>query len=312
MTDPAAFLAEHWSRWPLLDRGVPQRYSGLLNEAEVEELVGVRGLRLPAFRMVSAGTLIGTDRYTMSAQLGQGTVSDLIDPDGVVRLFEEGATLILRGLERHHPVIAAFCGALAADLGHPVRANSYVTPANARGHGIHYDLHDVFVLQCTGRKHWRVHERHIVDPLPGDGVDPTVRRENLGAVVLDAVLEPGDSLYIPRGWPHLASTAGDTSIHLTLGVHVLTWLDVLGAVLQGARECPELRAAIPAAANAAAFEEGFRAASKTLGTLLEQTPPAELEKLLRHRAQAEQAPPAPERWVPRSLPVRGDPGTDAR
>ena len=301
MTDPASFLSEHWSRRPLLDRGAPQRFSELLDEAEVEELVGARGLRLPAFRMVREGTLIGTDEYTTTAPIGQGEVSDLIDPDAVVRLFQEGATLILRGLERYHPAIAEFCGALAGDIGHPVRANAYVTPANARGHGIHYDLHDVFVLQCAGRKHWKVHERQIADPLPGEGVDPRVRAEDLGPVVLDEVLEAGDSLYLPRGWPHLASTAGEASTHLTLGVHVITWLDVLGAALERAHGCPELRAAIPRAGDGA-FEEGFRAATETLVALLEQIPPAELEQLMRDRAAAGQAPPAPQGWVPRSPP----------
>ena len=300
MTDPAIFRAEHWSQCPLLDRGAPQRYSELLDEAEVEEIVGLRGLRLPAFRMVRRGTLIGTDSYTMTAQLGQGEVSDLIDPERVARLFGEGATLILRGLERYHPAITAFCRALTADLGHPVRANTYVTPANAQAYRIHYDLHDVFVLQCSGHKHWRVHERQIVDPLPGDGVEPYVRSEDLGATVVDEVLGPGDSLYIPRGWPHVASTTGDASIHLTLGVHVLTWLDVLDAVLERARECPELRAAVPSVTDGVAFEEGFTVASGILGALLEQTPPAELEKLMRDRGEARQGPPARRGWVPRS------------
>jgi ribosomal protein L16 Arg81 hydroxylase len=299
MTDPKAFVAEHWSQRPLLDRGAPQRFSELLDEAEVEEVVGSRGLRLPAFRMVRRGTLIGTDLYTMSAPLGQGEVSDLIDPDGVVRLFEEGATLILRGLERYHPAITVFSKALAADLGHPVRANSYVTPANAQGYAIHYDLHDVFVLQCSGRKHWRVYDRQIVDPLPGDDVEPYVRSEDLGATIVDDVLGPGDTLYIPRGWPHFASTTGDASIHLTLGVHVLTWLDVLAAVLERAREYPELRAAVPVA-DAAAFEEGFTAAADTLEALLEQTAPAELHKLMRGRGEARQGPPAAAGWVSRS------------
>jgi hypothetical protein len=300
MTDPAAFLAEQWSRCPVLDRGDPQRFSELLDEAEVEEVVAWRGLRLPAFRMVRQGTLIGTDSYTMSAPLGQGDVGDLIDPERVVRLFEDGATLILRGLERYHPAITAFCGALAADLGHPVRANTYVTPANAQGHGIHYDLHDVFVLQCSGRKHWSVHERQRVDPLPGDGMEPYVRSEDLGATVIDEVLGPGDSLYIPRGWPHLASTAGESSIHLTLGVHVVTWLDVLGAVLERARGCADLRATVPTVAEGAAFEDGFRAATRTLGALLELTPLAELEKLVRERGNAGRGTPAPEGWLPRS------------
>ena len=299
ITDPKAFVAEHWSQRPLLDRGAPQRFSALLDEAEVEEMVGSRGLRLPAFRMVRQGTLIATDLYTKRAPLGQGEVGDLLDQGGVVRLFEEGATLILRGLERYHPTITTFCAGLAADLGHPVRANSYVTPANAQGHAIHYDLHDVFVLQCSGRKHWTVYGRHVVDPLPGDGVEPFVRSEDLGVTVLDDVLEPGDTLYIPRGWPHVASTTGEASIHLTLGVDVLTWLDVLAAVLERARGCSELRAAVPVE-DAAAFEHGFTAAAGTLGALLEQTAPADLRKLLRDRGRARQGPPAAEGWVPRS------------
>ncbi len=299
LTDPKAFVAERWSQRPLLDRGAPQRFAELLDEAGVEDLVGSRGLRLPAFRMVRRGTLIGTEHYTTSAPLGQGKVDDLIDPDGVVALFEEGATLILRGLERYHPAIAAFSTALAADLGHPVRANSYVTPANAQGHAIHYDLHDVFVLQCSGRKHWKVYARQIVDPLPGDGVDPFVRPEDLGATVVDDVLGPGDTLYIPRGWPHVASTTGDASIHLTLGVDVLTWLDVLAVVLERARECPELRAAVPVA-DAAAFEEGFASAAGTLGALLERTAPADLLERMRASGEARQGPPAAAEWVPRA------------
>jgi lysine-specific demethylase/histidyl-hydroxylase NO66 len=303
VADPNAFVEERWLRRPVLDGGAPQRFSALLDEAEVEELVACRGLRLPAFRMVRNGTLLATGLYTRSVPLGQGEVGDLLDPDGVVRLFEDGATLILRGLERYHPAIGAFCAALAGDLGHPVRANSYVTPANAQGHGIHFDLHDVFVLQCSGRKHWKVYDRHVADPLPGH-VEPYVRSEDLGATVVDEVLGPGDTLYIPRGWPHVASTTGDASIHLTLGVHVLTWLDVLAAVLERARGCAQLRAALPLG-DEAGFEAGFSAAAETLAALLEQHSPAELHELMRATAEARQGLPAAAEWVPRS-PARGD------
>ena len=299
MTEPAVFLAKHWSKRPVLDRGAPQRFADLFAEADVEELVALRGLRLPAFRMVRQGTLIATDSYTMAAPLGQAEVSDLIDPDRVVQLFEEGATLILRGLERYHPTSAAFCRSLATDLGHPVRANAYVTPAHAQGHAIHYDLHDVFVLQCSGRKNWRVHERHVVDPLPGEDMDPFVRTEDLGATVVDEVLQPGDSLYIPRGWPHVARTTGESSVHLTLGVHALTWLDVLGAALKRSSGCAALRATIPHA-DETAFEHGYTVAIKAFGAILEQTPPAELEKLMRDEAKAGRTPAARDTWVSRS------------
>jgi NAD(P)-dependent dehydrogenase (short-subunit alcohol dehydrogenase family) len=47
---------------------------------------------------------------------------------------------------------------LAADLGHPTQVNAYITPPSSRGFSPHYDVHDVFVLQVAGEKHWRIHE----------------------------------------------------------------------------------------------------------------------------------------------------------
>ena len=39
--------------------------------------------------------------------------------------------------------------------------------------------------------------------------------------VIDAVLRPGDCLYLPRGWLHSATALGGVSTHLTFGIH--TW-----------------------------------------------------------------------------------------
>jgi hypothetical protein len=39
--------------------------------------------------------------------------------------------------------------------------------------------------------------------------------------MIDEVLEPGDCLYLPRGYLHAATALGDVSTHLTFGVH--TW-----------------------------------------------------------------------------------------
>jgi hypothetical protein len=75
---------------------------------------------------------------------------------------------------------------------------------------------------------------------------------------------------------------------------------VIDVVAERARGCAELRAAIPTAADGAAFEQGLRAASEALAALLEQTPPADLEKLLQDRVEAGQGPPARKEWVPRS------------
>ena len=47
--------------------------------------------------------------------------------------------------------------------------------------------------------------------------------EELGEVLIDTVLEAGDVLYVPHGFPHTTHTAHDhdekdTSIHLKLGL----------------------------------------------------------------------------------------------
>jgi hypothetical protein len=50
----------------------------------------------------------------------------------------------------------------------------------------------------------------------------TDRREAADAPpIIDAVLEPGDCLYLPRGYLHAAAALGGVSTHLTFGVH--TW-----------------------------------------------------------------------------------------
>ena len=64
--------------------------------------------------------------------------------EGVLALVREGSTLVLQGLHRLWPPLIEFTGDLAADLGHPVQVNAYVTPAQSQGFAPHYDVHDVF------------------------------------------------------------------------------------------------------------------------------------------------------------------------
>jgi hypothetical protein len=46
------------------------------------------------------------------------------------------------------------------------------------------------------------------------------------------VLRPGDLLYLPRGWLHEALTSDTDSLHLTIGLNVVTWLDAFKAALE--------------------------------------------------------------------------------
>ncbi len=44
-------------------------------------------------------------------------------------------------------------------------------------------------------------------------------------------MQPGDVLYLPRGIPHYAKTAGTSSLHYTVGVEPYRWIDFMAAAL---------------------------------------------------------------------------------
>lgn len=243
------FADEVWGKRPLLTRAaqLPRDFSDLLSPRMVDEIIAERGVRTPFVRMAREGTLVDRACFTRAAGFG-AQVPDQLDPDGVLTQFAAGATIVLQGLHRFWPPIIDFIRAMTSDVGHPVQTNAYITPPANRGFDPHYDVHDVFVLQIAGTKRWRVHEpvhRHPLREQPW-----TEHREAIAAraqeePVIDAVLEPGDCLYLPRGWVHSAEAQGETSIHLTVGVAPFTGHDIATAVIEALGSEEELRASLP-------------------------------------------------------------------
>ncbi|HEX7254594.1 MAG TPA: cupin domain-containing protein, partial [Gaiellaceae bacterium] len=95
---------------------------------------------------------------------------------------------------------------------------------------VHHDTHDVFVLQVAGEKRWLVYEPALELPLKKQKYSRELGEP--GQPVHDLVLRPGDMLYLPRGWLHEALTSDTDSLHLTVGVNVVTWLDAFKAALE--------------------------------------------------------------------------------
>lgn len=101
------------------------------------------------------------------------------------------------------------------------------------------------MVQTQGRKRWRVYAPP--DPSLAIGANPLARGKGrdvlpesaLGAPLLDSVMEPGQLMYVPAGFPHTTSTELGTSpaeqgtseqggpegpsVHLTLGVDTHLW-----------------------------------------------------------------------------------------
>jgi cupin superfamily protein len=227
----AEFLAEYWERRPLIvERDEPGRYDDLLSEEEVDRLVCSGGLRYPGFRLVKAGEQLSRRDYTVEIPWRPTGFTGTADVDRVLAEWERGATIVLQGLHLGRPELAAFCRSLERTLGHPTQVNAYYTPRAAQGLPVHHDTHDVFVLQVAGEKRWLVYEPALELPLKSQKYSAELGGP--GPPVHDLVLRPGDMLYLPRGWLHEALTSECDSLHLTVGVNVVTWLDAFRAALE--------------------------------------------------------------------------------
>ncbi|HET6210461.1 MAG TPA: cupin domain-containing protein, partial [Jatrophihabitans sp.] len=66
---------------------------------------------------------------------------------------------------------------------------------------------------------------------------------------LELELQPGDALYLPRGYLHSATALGQNCLHLTVGVHPVTRYALLRQLLADAANSPALRRSLPIAAD---------------------------------------------------------------
>lgn len=133
---------------------------------------------------------------------------------------------------------------LEHEFGCMVGANAYLTPpSSSQGFAPHYDDIEAFVIQLEGKKRWRVYapkDDHTTLPRISSHDFSTA---DLEPPVLDIILEPGDVLYMPRGWIHQANTnSTQPSLHLTVSAYQQwTWTDLLEILLPDALEAASMQ-----------------------------------------------------------------------
>lgn len=122
--------------------------------------------------------------------------------------------MVINSAGAYIPEIAAVCLHTVNQFQMPVAANLYITnPRQATSAPPHTDQQDVLALQTSGAKRWRVYappeprKRPMADPFArGKGYDLLSISELTAVPLIDAVLEPGSTLYVPAGFPHTTGT----------------------------------------------------------------------------------------------------------
>jgi len=164
----------------------------------------------------------------------------------LVNLYATGHTILYNYVHNRHPGIFQIAKAIELFLGSYTYANLFLSPTSGEpGFAVHIDAQDLFVLQLEGCKHWRIYRPQFALPTTVLSAPP-VDYECLEAV-LDVTLEPGDLLYLPRGFAHsVEGMGGEPALHLTIATEVPRVLDLLvEAVLVAAQQDPELRRCAP-------------------------------------------------------------------
>lgn len=244
---PERFFRESWEIEPLaICRDDAACYRGLFATRDLDALIAYGR---PTFADSGAVAPVAQRPPTyVRGVLGEQAAAVLEQPDiaELRQMFQRGQSLVIMGMQRRWPAIAELCRNLEAVFHCPVHANLYLTPPGSQGFAAHFDTHEVFVLQLEGEKHWRLFG--VAEELPL-ATDATPLSRKPGKPTQEITLRPGDLLYIPRGHVHEAATADIKSLHLTVGVNVYRWADLLRHALACAsRQDVRFRKSIPGGA----------------------------------------------------------------
>jgi ribosomal protein L16 Arg81 hydroxylase len=251
------FFSSHWEKsWLLIQREDPGYYEALLTNQNLEDIISSPDARYPALMLAKNGVYYPPHAYCEDIKMGHVTFSGVPNLKKLSAEYGKGATIGLTSLDRTWRPLGELCLRLEEQLDHATNTNAYITAGRTTGFPPHYDTHDILVLQITGRKLWQIYESTLKLPDVSQPCEP--KSFSPGPLLAEIELNPGDLLYLPRGYGHAASTRESHSAHVTVGIHVYTWARLLKdrdpacvrreefrkSLPPGFASRPELRAAI--------------------------------------------------------------------
>jgi len=220
----------------------PARFEKLCGINDLDAFLASDGARTPRVGLADSRRDGGAGLPFADYSAGE---NERIDLPRVFALYDAGATIVLTHMHEILGPLARFCRGLEQIFLHPVQCNIYLTPPGAQGFHVHFDTHDVLILQVEGEKLWRTWPTPAV-PFANERT-PWEGRSNPDEKPSGQMLHPGDVLYVPRGTLHDAAAQGaQSSLHLTIGLLSHSWGDALRAALDLMEgQEPALRQAFP-------------------------------------------------------------------
>ncbi len=210
---PRQFLSEYWQKKPLLVRQAVPGFSGLIEHDELLELACEEDVETRLVR-----------RKGEAWELLRGPLKR-----SQLRGAKQPWTVLVQGLNLWLPEGDALLHRF--DFIPQARLDDLMVSYAVDGGGVgpHFDNYDVFLLQGSGKRRWRIGAQ--ADRSLRDDVPLKILRNFQPE--FDWVLEPGDMLYLPPHWAHDGIAIGECTTYSIgfrtpdaqeLGVGFLGWL----------------------------------------------------------------------------------------
>ncbi|MGY6091030.1 cupin domain-containing protein [Avibacterium paragallinarum] len=206
---PAQFLTEYWQKKPLLIRnGLPQ----IVGQFEPEDILELAQGEEVTARLIKQHS---DDHWELK-------VSPLAEQD--FAQLPAQWTVLVQNMEQWSPELGQLWNAFGF-IPQWQRDDIMVSYAPQGGSvGRHYDEYDVFLVQGYGHRRWQLGK--WCDPSTEFKPNQPIRIfDDMGELVLDEVLAPGDVLYVPSRLSHYG-VAQDDCLTFSFGLRYPNIADI--------------------------------------------------------------------------------------
>jgi len=208
----ARFLREVWQRKPLLLRQAFPGFAPLLSRAQLFALAGDEDVESRLLQ-----------RHGRRWQLDHGPFSRKQIPS----VEQRNWTLLVQGVNLHVDAASALLSQFRFIPDARLDDLMISWASDGGGVGPHQDAYDVFLLQASGRRRWRIGPVLDATLQPGKPVKLLAHFEPEE----DLILEPGDMLYLPPGWGHDGVAVGSDCMTYSIGFRAPPQGELLKEVL---------------------------------------------------------------------------------
>jgi 50S ribosomal protein L16 3-hydroxylase len=210
---PARFMRRHWQKKPLLIRQAFEGFTPFVDRSQLFELAGQESVE---------------SRLIVHRPNGWALKHGPFARASLPPLKQARWTLLVQGVDLHLDAARQLLDRFR--FVPDARLDDLMISWASEGGGVgpHFDSYDVFLLQATGQRRWRIGRQRDLS------LEPDVPLKILSRFEPEEehVLDPGDMLYLPPRWAHDGIAVGGDCMTISVGFRVPQRGGLVGELVQ--------------------------------------------------------------------------------